>query len=140
MPAIMLACCSQPLRTDHPSHQLHHPAMPLPTVPIINSHFVLLMTTDGSFDLSHLSAFGELALLFPEPRAATVRATAPCRLWVMQRTVFNAVKRNFMQAQNAERHRLLEAVPSLKHLSPHHRALLVDALKQVGKHRGRQIW
>jgi hypothetical protein len=29
------------------------------------------------------------------------------------------------------RHKLLDSVPSLKNLSPHHRALLVDALQQV---------
>ncbi len=41
------------------------------------------------------SAFGELALLYSAPRAASVRAVATCRLWVMKRGVFNAVKRNF---------------------------------------------
>ena len=77
------------------------------------------------------SSFGELALLYSSPRQATVRAATRCRLWVMQRPVFNAVQRNFTQEQFAARHRLLESVPSLKHLSPHHRALLVDALVEV---------
>lgn len=30
------------------------------------------------------------------------------------------------------RHKLLDTVPALSHLTPHHKALLVDALKQVG--------
>jgi len=41
------------------------------------------------------SAFGELALLYSAPRAATVRAITPCKLWVMERAVYNTVKRNF---------------------------------------------
>ena len=49
----------------------------------------------------------------------------------MDRSAYAAIRRNFVQSHNAERHRLLEAVPSLRHLSVHHRALLVDALKQV---------
>ena len=78
------------------------------------------------------SSFGELALLYSAPRAATVRSTTQCRLWVMERAVYNTVKHNFMQAQNAERHRLLDTVPSIKRLPAHHKALLVDAMKQAG--------
>lgn len=33
------------------------------------------------------SGFGELALLYSAPRAASVRATTDCRLWVMERQV-----------------------------------------------------
>lgn len=77
------------------------------------------------------SAFGELALLYSAPRAATVRTTTPCRVWVMERSVYNAVKRNFTQETSVEKHRLLENVPGLKNLTAHHRALLVEALRQV---------
>ena len=41
------------------------------------------------------SSFGELALLYSAPRAATVRSTMACKLWVMQRSVYLAIKRNF---------------------------------------------
>ena len=82
------------------------------------------------------SCFGELALLYSSPRAATVRSTTQCRLWVMDRSAYAAIRRNFVQTQNAERHRLLESVPSLKRLPVHHRAMLVDALKQVGGRGG----
>ena len=43
------------------------------------------------------SAFGELALLYSAPRAATVRTSAPCQLWVAQRSVVNTIKRHFAQ-------------------------------------------
>ena len=79
-------------------------------------------------------AFGELALLYSAPRAASVRATTKCRLWVLQRSALFAIKKNFCERQNVERHALLSTVPLLKHLSPHHRALLVDALVQASDH------
>lgn len=57
----------------------------------------LALRTSLAHHLLHYmcSAFGELALLYSSPRAATVRASAPCKLWVMERGVYHAVKRNF---------------------------------------------
>lgn len=43
------------------------------------------------------SAFGELALLYSAPRAATVRTTSTCQLWVASRGVVNTIKRHFAQ-------------------------------------------
>ncbi|KAG1665295.1 hypothetical protein FOA52_015872 [Chlamydomonas sp. UWO 241] len=77
------------------------------------------------------SSFGELAMLYNAPRAATVRAVTRAVLWVMQRSVFNAVRRNFTEAESAEAHALLDSVPGIKSLPAHQRALLVDALTQV---------
>lgn len=85
------------------------------------------------------SCFGELALLFDAPRAATVMSVTPCRLWVMKRAVYNAVQRNFMQDVFAARHLLLDAVPMLAKLSFHQRAILVDALKEVEFKAGQVI-
>lgn len=48
------------------------------------------------------SAFGELALLYSAPRAATVVATQPCKLWVMERATYNAVRRNFLQVSSPQ--------------------------------------
>lgn len=39
-------------------------------------------------------AFGELALLYSCPRAATVRATAPTQLWVLHQRWFRLVARS----------------------------------------------
>lgn len=72
-----------------------------------------------------------MALLYTAPCAATVRATKSCVVWVMERAVFMAVKRNFTHAQNVARHHLLDQVPMLKQLSSHQKALLVDALTLV---------
>ncbi|KXZ43473.1 hypothetical protein GPECTOR_89g493 [Gonium pectorale] len=86
------------------------------------------------------SAFGELALLYSAPRAATVKASTRCVLWVMERAVFNAVKRNFTHEQFVARHNLLDQVPALKNLSSHQKALLVDALTQVEFKSGRHVF
>ncbi|PNW85942.1 hypothetical protein CHLRE_03g199050v5 [Chlamydomonas reinhardtii] len=86
------------------------------------------------------SAFGELALLYSAPRAATVKATTRCVLWVMERGVYNAVKRNFTHEQFVARHNLLDQVPALKNLGSHQKALLVDALTQVEFKAGRHVF
>ncbi|KAL6754149.1 putative cGMP-dependent protein kinase [Haematococcus lacustris] len=86
------------------------------------------------------SAFGELALLYSSPRAATVRAVSSCKLWVMERAVYHTVKRNFTHEAFVARHKLLDNVPALKHLTSHQRATLVDALQQVDFKAGQTIF
>jgi CRP-like cAMP-binding protein len=77
------------------------------------------------------SAFGDLALLHHAPRAATVRATASCRLWAMQRDVYRSIKGSLAQQASSERSRLLQGVPMLSRLSHHHRAMLADAMEMA---------
>lgn len=64
------------------------------------------------------SGFGELALLYSAPRAATVTATADCQLWVMERAFYNAIKLAHTQAANQEKRALLDGVPLLALLRP----------------------
>ena len=63
------------------------------------------------------SGFGELALLYSAPRAATVRASSPCKLWVMDRAVYNVIKMEATQSAAAHKRKLLNAVPLLTVLS-----------------------
>ena len=63
------------------------------------------------------SGFGELALLYSAPRAATVRAETACSLWVMERQVYAAIKRTFTSQLAAEKRALLDRVPMLHALS-----------------------
>ena len=56
--------------------------------------------------------------MYSAPRAATVRATADCRLWVMDRAVYLAVKLAFTRQLAAEKLALVASVPMLSMLSP----------------------
>lgn len=64
------------------------------------------------------SAFGELALLYSAPRAATVVALTDCRLWMMERRVYAAIKRTYVEQLAAQKRELVAAVPMLAVLSP----------------------
>lgn len=77
------------------------------------------------------SAFGELALLYAAPRAATVTATAPCKLWVAERRVVATIRRGAAEAMTSAKLALLESVPMFGCLTDAHRQLLAGALEQV---------
>lgn len=64
------------------------------------------------------SGFGELALLYSAPRAATVAATADGKLWVMERAVYAAIRHTDQQQMAEEKRRLVERVPMLAVLAP----------------------
>ncbi|KAL4451289.1 hypothetical protein ABPG77_009361 [Micractinium sp. CCAP 211/92] len=86
------------------------------------------------------SAFGELALLYSAPRAATVKATADGKLWVMERTVYAAIKRSDQEQIAAERRALVERVPLLAVLAPEHKAVVADALELVEFQAGQAVF
>ena len=64
------------------------------------------------------SCFGELALLYNAPRAATVRALTDCKLWVMERQAYLAIKRTYADQAASEQRKLLSKVPMLDLLAP----------------------
>lgn len=64
------------------------------------------------------SGFGELALLYSAPRAATVTATADCQLWVMERAFYNAIKHAHTEAASQQKRKLLDGIPLLALLRP----------------------
>lgn len=77
------------------------------------------------------SAFGELALLYAAPRAATVTTTAPCKVWVAERRVVATIKRHFAENVAAVNLELLDKVPMFGCLTDAHKQLLAGALEQV---------
>lgn len=72
-----------------------------------------------------------MALLYNAPRAATVKAMSTCRLWVMERSVYVAVKQSFDRKMIEERRKLVDNVPLLQMLSEDHKTILADALELV---------
>ena len=63
------------------------------------------------------SCFGELALLYSAPRAATVRTVTECALWVMDRAVYGAIKQAYMEQLAADKRKMIDRVPMLAVLS-----------------------
>lgn len=84
-------------------------------------------------------AFGELALLYNQPRAATVKAITPGTLWAMDRLTFRRIllKSAFKKCKMYEN--LLNKVPMLKSLEPFERMSLADALLPKQYDDGEQI-
>lgn len=73
-------------------------------------------------------SFGELALMYNMPRAATIQAMTQGNLWAMNRTTFRRIilKTAFKKRKMYET--LLETVPILRTLTPYERMNLADAL------------
>lgn len=74
------------------------------------------------------ACFGELALMYNAPRAATVIATQPGRVWGLDATSF---KMMVVTAENSKKKKyesFLEKVPLLKELNQYERAALSDVI------------
>ncbi|XP_058790003.1 cAMP-dependent protein kinase type II regulatory subunit [Phymastichus coffea] len=93
----------------------------------------LIHTYDNS------GAFGELALLYNMPRAATVKAISPGTLWAMDRQTFRRILLKSAYKKRKMYEDLINKVPMLKSLEPYERMNLADAL--IPKHfsDGQQI-
>ena len=63
------------------------------------------------------SAFGELALLYSAPRAATVRSVTACQLWVMDRAVYVTLKQRYLKQLQEDKRWAVAQVPMLAVLS-----------------------
>ncbi|KAG6796815.1 cAMP-dependent protein kinase type II regulatory subunit isoform X1 [Apis mellifera caucasica] len=77
-------------------------------------------------------AFGELALLYNMPRAATIKAITNGTLWAMDRQTFRRILLKSAYKKRKMYEDLINKVPMLKSLEPYERMNLADAL--VPKH------
>lgn len=84
------------------------------------------------------AVFGELALMYGEPRAATVHTTSDCLLWCLDRTTF----KNIMMKQNNEQYgavKFLDKLAILKPLSSFERTRFAEALTEVTFSAGQTV-
>jgi cAMP-dependent protein kinase regulator len=75
--------------------------------------------------------FGELALMYDAPRAATVQATSDCVTWVVDRTTWKQVMMGTTTRKRATYSGFLQAVPLLATLTDEERLTIADALQPM---------
>lgn len=75
-------------------------------------------------------SFGELALMYNAPRAATVISVEPgCTLWALDRVTFRRILMESTFARRRMYESFLEEVPLLSSLTPYERSKIADALE-----------
>ena len=83
--------------------------------------------------------FGELALLYNAPRAATIQAKEESLLWVLDRQTFNHIVKDASQKKREKYENFLSTVPILQNMDHYERSKLADAIKEKKFPAGEQI-
>ncbi|KAI8377997.1 camp-dependent protein kinase regulatory subunit [Radiomyces spectabilis] len=84
-------------------------------------------------------SFGELALMYNAPRAATIIATSDCVLWALDRVTFRTILMENTSRKRRMYEAFLEEVPLLKSLEPYERHKIADALESVYFEDGQSV-
>jgi len=84
-------------------------------------------------------SFGELALLYNAPRAATIVCKTDAQLWSLERGSFNAIIKTAVQKKREKYDDFLENVEILKCMEKYERTKLADAFKEEWFEEGHQI-
>lgn len=74
-------------------------------------------------------AFGELALLYNAPRAATIKASSDCIFWVLDRECFNHIVKDSAAKKRERYEHFLTQVDLLSEMDPYERGKLADAFQ-----------
>ena len=74
--------------------------------------------------------FGELALLYNAPRAASITAKTNSHLWVLDRDTFNFIVKDAASRKREKYEDFLKSVSILSQMDHYERAKLSDAIKE----------
>jgi len=83
--------------------------------------------------------FGELALMYNCPRAASVEADTEGTCWKLDRETFNAIVRDAAQKKREKYEEFLKKVPILENMDDYQRSQLSDALHEEQIEDGKVI-
>jgi len=72
--------------------------------------------------------FGELALMYNTPRAATVKSKTECKVWAIDRVTFRKYIMNSTKQKREKYEQFLSKVPILVNLDKYERLTIADAL------------
>ena len=84
-------------------------------------------------------AFGELALLYNAPRAATITANEDCLLWKLDRDTFNHIVKDASSKRREKYESFLAVVPIFETMEPYERSKLADAFTETHVNAGEFI-
>lgn len=84
-------------------------------------------------------AFGELALLYNAPRAATITAQNGCLLWSLDRETFNHIVRDASRKRREKYEGFLAKVKILEGIDTYERSVLSDAFYEEKYNAGEYI-
>ncbi|QRW20286.1 cAMP-dependent protein kinase inhibitor [Rhizoctonia solani] len=93
---------------------------------------VLTYTTGGTF--------GELALMYNAPRAATIVAIEPSTLWALDRMSFRSIILSVANRKRKMYERFLATVPLLETLDASERSRIADVLEPRTYNEGDSVW
>ena len=84
-------------------------------------------------------SFGELALLYNAPRAATIRAKTDSTCWALDRECFNNIVKDAAMKKREKYENTLKKVEILKSIDPYELGQICDALKAITFTKGEYI-
>lgn len=84
-------------------------------------------------------AFGELALLYNAPRAASIEASEPSELWALDRRTFNHIVKDSAQQKREKYEEFLTQVSILQNMETYEKSKLADAILEKWFEEGEYV-